>query len=265
MEFKKNFKLTLRIAKTELKTMFYSPVAWLVILIFVCQVGYAYTGVLEALFKSMERHGSVWSVSIQIFGMTMTSITSPIQQYIYLYIPLVTMGLMSREFASGSIKLLYSSPVKNSSIILGKFLAMAVYGLALMGILIVLATFTAMVTPNFDYPMVFVSFLGLYLLILAYSSIGLFMSTMTKYPVVAAIGTLAVLGVLNNIGSISSSIPVINDIVYWLELSGRSHVFLEGLLASENLIYFIIVITLFIVLSILCQKVFELQNIVLLF
>ena len=43
------------------------------------------------------------------------------------------MGLMSREFGSGSIKLLYSSPITNTQIVLGKFLAMMVYGLCMMG------------------------------------------------------------------------------------------------------------------------------------
>ena len=39
-----------------------------------------------------------------------------IQETIYLYIPLLTMNLMSREYSSGSIKLLYSSPVSLSLI-----------------------------------------------------------------------------------------------------------------------------------------------------
>ena len=45
--------------------------------------------------------------------------------------PLLTMGLMSREFSSRSIKLLYSSPVTSSQIVMGKFLAMMAYGLVL--------------------------------------------------------------------------------------------------------------------------------------
>ena len=55
--------------------------------------------------------------------------------YLYLYIPLLTMGLMSREFSSGSIKLLYSSPVRASQIVAGKFLSVMVYGAVLMGVI----------------------------------------------------------------------------------------------------------------------------------
>ena len=181
----------MRIAKIELNTMFYSPVAWLLLLVFAVQVGYSFVSVLGGILDSMDLGRETWSVSQQIFGKSMSSIMPGIQRYIYLYIPLITMGLMSREYASGSIKLLYSSPIKNSSIILGKFLSMVVYGGVLIGIIALFSVFTHIFTPHFDYKIVVVALLGLYLLILAYSAIGIFFSSLTKYQVVAAIGTLA--------------------------------------------------------------------------
>ena len=198
-----NFNQTMRIAKIELNTMFYSPVAWLLLLVFAVQVGYSFVSVLGGILDSMDLGRETWSVSQQIFGQSMSSIMPGIQKYIYLYIPLVTMGLMSREYASGSIKLLYSSPIKNSSIILGKFLSMVVYGGVLIGIIVLFSVFTHIFTPHFDYKIVVVALLGLYLLILAYSAIGIFFSSLTKYQVVAAIGTLAALAFLNNVSDIS--------------------------------------------------------------
>ena len=150
----------MRVAKIELNTMFYSPVAWLLLLVFAVQVGYSFVDVLGGILDSADLGRSSWSVSQQVFGKSMSSIMPGIQRYIYLYIPLLTMGLMSREYASGSIKLLYSSPVKNSSIILGKFLSMVVYGGVLIGIIALFALFTFIFTPNFDYPIVLVGLLG---------------------------------------------------------------------------------------------------------
>ena len=60
--------------------------------------------------------------------------------------------------------------------------------------------FSWLTVENFQISMLLVGMLGIYLLILAYSAIGLFMSTLTAYQVVAAVGTLAVLAVLNFIG-----------------------------------------------------------------
>ena len=240
----------MRIAKIELNTMFYSPVAWLLLLVFAVQVGYSFVEVLGGILDSADLGRTSWSVSQQVFGKSMSSILPGIQRYIYLYIPLVTMGLMSREYASGSIKLLYSSPIKNSSIILGKFLSMVVYGGVLIGIIAMFSIFTHIFTPHFDYKIVVVALLGLYLLILAYSAIGIFFSSLTKYQVVAAIGTLAALAFLNNVSSIGLKSDIVRDITYWLDLSGKSRSFLSGMFASQDFFYFIIVIILFLSLSI---------------
>ena len=240
----------MRIAKIELNTMFYSPVAWLLLLVFAVQVGYSFVSVLGGILDSADLGRTAWSVSQQVFGKSMSSVLPGIQRYIYLYIPLVTMGLMSREYASGSIKLLYSSPIKNSSIILGKFLSMVVYGGVLIGIIALFSIFTHIFTPHYDYKIVVVSLLGLYLLILAYSAIGIFFSSLTKYQVVAAIGTLAALAFLNNVSNIGGKSDIIRDITYWLDLSGKSHSFLSGMFASQDFLYFIIVIALFLSLSI---------------
>ena len=102
-----------------------------------------------------------------------------LQEYLYLYIPLLTMGLMSGELSSGSIKLLYSSPVRNSQIILGKYLSMLVYGLVLIGIICVYVIYSAFVVKQLDVSMVLTGLLGIYLLICAYAAIGLFMSSIT--------------------------------------------------------------------------------------
>ena len=92
--------------------------------------------------------------------------------------------------------------------------------------------------------------LSSYLLILAYSAIGLFMSTLTAYQVVAAIGTLAVLAVLNFIGDVGQGIDFVRDITFWLSIYGRSTSFIDGLLPSADVMYFLIVIGLFLALSI---------------
>lgn len=127
---------------------------------------------------------------------------------------------------------------------------MVVYGGVLIGIIALFALFTFIFTPNFDYPMVLVGLLGLYLLILAYSAIGIFFSSLTKYQVVAAIGTLAALAFLNNVSDIGRKSDFIRDITYWLDLSGKSRSFLTGIFSSQDFFYFIIVIVLFLSLSI---------------
>ena len=61
---------------------------------------------------------------------------------------------MSREFSSGSIKLLYSSPITSTQIVLGKFLSMMFYGLIMLAIVTVYVVFYMFIIKDFDYPVV---------------------------------------------------------------------------------------------------------------
>lgn len=251
MKWNNSIRQTLRVAGIELSSMFYSPVAWLVLVIFALLIGYDYANVFSDQIRAQMLGRGLWSASISIYNSWMTGILKPILRNLYLYIPLITMGLMSREYQSGSIRLLYSSPIKNSSIIWGKYLAMMCYGAALLGIIGLNVLVSWLTVENFQWQMLLIAMLGIYLLILAYSAIGLFMSTLTAYQVVAAVGTLAVLAVLNFIGDVGQGIDFVRDITYWLSIYGRSASFIEGLLPSADVMYFLIVIGLFLSLSVL--------------
>ena len=145
----KTLSMIYKISKTELQTLFYSPIAWLIIVIFTFQTSMGFSGVMGDLVKSQELGYGLQSVTKNIFGGWM-GLFSTVQQYLYLYIPLLTMGLMSREFSSGEVKLLYSSPVTNTHIVLGKFLAMMVFALVLVGILLVYVIFGMCTVESFD-------------------------------------------------------------------------------------------------------------------
>lgn len=240
-----------KIAKTELQTLFYSPVAWLVIVIFIFQTGMTFTNMVDGLVRNQSLGYGVTAATFNIFANPWGGVFPAIQGYLFLYIPLLTMGLMSREFGSGSIKLLYSSPVTNIQIILGKFLAMMIYGLVLVALVLIFVIFGAFSIKNFDFPLILTGLLGIYLLICAYAAIGLFMSSLTSYQVVAAMLTLAMLGALNYVKDMWQDIEFVRDITYWLSISGRASEFVRGLICSEDLLYFIIVVTMFLALAII--------------
>jgi len=243
-----------KIAKTELQTLFYSPIAWLILIVFTIQASISFTNVYEAHVTANELGRNLANISMGLFADPYRGFFTQIQQYLYLYIPLLTMGLMSRELSSGSIKLLYSSPVTNSQIILGKYLSMVIYALGLSLIMFVFILYSGLTVQNFDFPGVLSGLLGLFLLICAYASIGLFMSSLTSYQVVAAIGTFALLAVLNMVGGLWQDIALIRDITYWLSIGGRANEFIRGLICSEDVLYFLIVVALFLTLSILRLK-----------
>lgn len=240
----------LRIMKTELEVLLFSPVAWILLVIFAIQTGVEFCDIYADQLRRIALGYNLYDLTIFMFG-GYGGIYASILTGLYLYIPLLTMNLVSRELNSGSIKLLYSSPVSNFQIIMGKYLSVVVSGLILVGILLLPTLFTVFTIKSPDIPTILTALLGVYLTICAYGAIGLFMSTTTKYPVVAVVGTLIILSIFNFIGDFGQEYDFVRDITYWLSIRGRSETFLEGMICTTDILYFLLVIVLFISLSII--------------
>lgn len=245
-------KKTFRIAKNELRTLFYSPIAWFLLIVFIFDYGQIYTNGLNR-FKTTQDLGGpllkyIKNITQNILGVNSGLLAQALQR-IFLYIPLITMGLMSRETSSGTIKLLYSSPVKIRQIVFGKYLAMVLFSLvmvAILGIFVVCGVFNI---ENIDAGPLFGGLLGIFLMLSVYSAIGLFMSCLTTYQVVAAVSTLVMLAFLSYIGTVWQDIDFVRDLTFFLSISGRASHMMIGLLTTKDILYFLLITGMFLALT----------------
>ena len=250
-------KMIYKIAKTELMMLFFSPIAWFLMIVFFIQCGYLYSNILESNARVQELGGYnlmyLYNLTERFF-LGNSGLFGSVMQNLYLYIPLLTMSLISREMNSGTIKLLYSSPIKVWYIVLGKYVAMMVYSMVMLAIISVFV-FSGMIhIQHAEISMLFSAFLGFYLVLLAYSAIGLFMSTLTTYQVVAAISTFVMIGALSYVGNLWQDIPFVRDLTYFLSINGRAGKMLSGLITTNDVIYFFVVVYIFLGFSILKLK-----------
>jgi ABC-2 type transport system permease protein len=246
-------KTIYKVARTELALLFYSPIAWFLLVAFTFQCGLTYTTLLDNYLTMQDIGGYnlkfLTFLTRKLFGPPY-SLFPGMAGKLYLYLPLLTMGLMSREINSGTIKLLYSSPVKVREIIFGKFGAMMVYNLLLVAILALLAVTGIFNIRAADTGMMMAGLLGMYLLLCTYAAIGLFMSCLTSYQVVAALSTLVLLGVLSYIGSMWQDIDFVRDLAYFLSINGRAEHMFGGLITTKDVLYFVLISAVFLVFSI---------------
>lgn len=240
-------KTTFYIARTEIQKLFFSPVPWLILIIFTLQVAFAFDGIWSGFLRSLALGYKLNSITFSSFADPMRGgIFHTISSYLYLYIPLLTMGIMSRDLSSGSIKQLYSSPITNMQIIMGKYLSLVFFSFTLIVITGVFAAYGAATIDHIDIGIIYAGLLGLFLLLCTYCAIGLFMSSLTTYSVVAAMLTLGLLFILNSVGTVGLEYEFIRDITYWLSIQSKSVPFLYGLIASKNVLYFLLVTAMFI-------------------
>ena len=233
-------KTITRIARTELASLFFSPIAWFILVVFSVITGYGFWDLLQSVA------GHEYDISVTQLLFMDSGLFSKISSSLYIYIPLLTMGLISSEVSSGSIKLPYSSPITSFEFVAGKYLASITFGLTLLIVPVIAIVYSAAVVPHFDLPAVLTGLFGLWLLICTYCAVGLFMSSLTSYQVVAALYTFIALAAMRYVGSIGQDVDWISEITYWLSLNGRAEYMFAGALRSVDVAYFIIIIALFV-------------------
>ena len=111
-------KTIYKIARLELSYLFYSPVAWLLLVCLVFVSSSMFTGFLEkmAQYQNMGA-GNFYALSESIFYELGNGLWRTVKLMLYFAMPLLTMGLISQEFNRGSIKLLFSAPISSYHIV----------------------------------------------------------------------------------------------------------------------------------------------------
>src|SRR5690349_7768387 len=117
-------KIILRIAQAELRYLFQSPIAWVIMICYLVLgsmkflaplVGFSREQAVEML-NNPNWAGFRRSLTVGVFGNALEVMSA----HLYLFIPLLTMGVIGREISSGSIALLRSSPIRTREVVMGK-------------------------------------------------------------------------------------------------------------------------------------------------
>lgn len=254
-------KLIYKIALNEIRNLFYSPVAWFLGIAFwiLCALGYTDGLSRMANFQEIQTQNNP---AFEGFGASLTdiillsgSLFSSVKNNLYFFLPLLTMGLIGRELNSGSIKLLYSSPIKPLHIVLGKYLAIVLYCLCLLAMLSIFLLSSLFSIAHVDGGLVISALIGLFLLICAYAAIGIFMSSLSTYQIVSGVATFLLIFVLTMIGSLWQQYDFVRDLTYFLSMAGRTERMLKGLVTTSDVLYFLLIIGMF-----LCFTYFKVKG-----
>jgi ABC-2 type transport system permease protein len=158
-------------------------------------------------------------------------------------VPLVTMRSLAGEKGSGTLELLITMPVRDSEVILGKYLAALTMVLMLLAATL-LYPILMYVKPwhlgALDWGPVWSGYLGLLLFSLAAVAIGMLFSSLTESDIVSFFATAATLVILYAIGLVVSIWPgIIADIVGFFSFHTRVSPFTRGLIDTRAIVYFL--------------------------
>lgn len=251
-------KMIRKIALAELRHLFYSPVAWFVVMLFYCLASIPFFEWLDRMAMTLDTGKELipgflgWQDGIYK-NMRVSGFVGMFR-YLYMFLPLLTMGLMNREHISGSIKLLYAAPVKNREIILGKYLGLVCFNVVLLSGIALLLFTGYIVTENIPLLAIMSTLLGMFLLVNTYAAIGLFVSCLTKYQIVAAVLTFVLFYIMNALSGIGQQYDLIRDITYYLSFGSKASSFFSGLISTKDILYYLLIITLFLIFAMIKTK-----------
>jgi ABC-2 type transport system permease protein len=165
-----------------------------------------------------------------------------------LVVPLLTMRLVSEERRNRTLPLLFSAPISMTEIVLGKYVGVLLF-LLLAAAMIALMPLSLLLGGTLDFGLLGSALLGLVLALAAFAAIGLFMSTLTQYPAVAAIGGFALL-LLFWILDTSGQGDTHNNALAYLSIFNHYQPFLRGVFDTGDAVYYALLVTAFLGLSI---------------
>ena len=233
------------IALRELRSMFLSPLAWTVLAVTQLVLAWSFFTQIDFFFSIQSQLATVPNAP----GVTDLVVmpTFEIASIILLMVtPLLTMRLISEERRNGSIALLLSSPLSMTQIVLGKFIGIVLFMLIFI-IMLSLMPLSLLMGTELDLGKLAAGMFALLLLLSAFSAAGLYLSSLTNNPVVAAISSF---GLLLLLWIISSNAGDTSNTLSQLSLLSHFAPMLRGLINTADVAYFILFIATFLLLTI---------------
>ncbi len=234
------------IVRKELKSMFASPLGWAIMAILSFIFGLYFTNsvgnyfdVMSGAIRPAEREGVTAFVGKALYGLA---------SFIMLFsVPLLSMRLISEERRSQTLPFLFSAPLSITEIVLGKFVGLVVF---LSLVIFYLAAMMSMLNlwAEIDFGFIVANTIGLVLLVASFSALGLYFSSLTSQPVVAAILTFIALFALMILDRFLAGDP--SNTVSYLSLMRHFQSFSRGLIDTADVAYFVLFITTFLVLTV---------------
>jgi len=238
--------MIINVARKELKSFFASPMGWIILSVLMGALGFLY-------LEGVNNYFAVMSGAIR--PAERVGVTIHVGEIVYrdasflmlIAVPMLSMRLISEERRGQTLPFLISAPISLTEIVLGKFLGLVIYlGILVFYIFVMLSTLNFWADIDFGY--LIGNSLGLFLLIASFSALGIYFSSLTNQPIIAAILCFITLFALMKLGQYFASDP--NHWFGYISFTNHFQSFSRGVLDSSDIIYFILFIVTFLTLTI---------------
>jgi len=231
----------LSIWQREIKSYFVSPIAYVVLTVFLFLSGFFFFSIFTAVVQStlMQSQLGQGAQPVDVPGIVSRSLFQTTSVVLLFMIPMLTMGLFAEEKKRGTIELLLTSPVSNCQAIMGKYLASLTF-LVVMFLSSMVTISALFIYGRPEWKTIMSGYLGMFLYGAALLAVGLFISTLTENQIVAVVITFGVSLVLWLFDAFSASAEgVTKDVVSYLSVISHLDDFIKGVIDTSHVVYYV--------------------------
>lgn len=218
-------KNVLAIAERELRAYFASPLAYVIIALFLAMSGFLFGAILNAT-REASLSGLIQNVSV-----------------LFLFIvPAISMRLLAEEVRTGTVELLLTNPVQEWEVVIGKFLG----ALALMIVMLILTLLYPaflFIFGNPDRGPILTGYLGVVLQAASFLAVGLWASSLTQNQIIAAVlafGLLLILWLSDSLGQFLGG--TVGTIVSYISVNNHFSDFPRGVINTKDVIFYLTIV-----------------------
>jgi len=227
------------IIRKELSVLFNSPLAWILLALIQFVLVWAFLGRLDAflelqpqLLQIANPPGITEIIIVPVFAMAAI--------LLLMITPILSMRFLAEERRNHTLTLLISAPIAMTDIVMGKFLGLMIFFCVVIALIVALCL-TLLMGGALDFGLLLSNTLGLFLVAASFSALGLYISSLTAQPVIAAVGAL---GVLLGLWVIDLAAGESHELLKHFER------FNQGLLDTFSIAYFVLFVATFLILTI---------------
>lgn len=238
------------IAARELRSLFLSPLAWTIIAVVHFILAWLFAVGLQDFLINQQQRLHLYSMPLGVTDFVVVPTYHAAAFIMMFTIPLITMRVISEEKRSNSLALLFSAPLSMTEIVIGKYLGVIGF-LGITMLVFTIMPLSLLFAGSLDWGLFASAFLGTFLMVSACAAIGVFMSSLTKQPTIAAMstfGAILLLWILYMAGS-NAGTETFNFFAY-ISMLEHLQQFERGIFSTSDFVYYLLVITIFIVASI---------------
>lgn len=235
-----------QIIRKEWAILFASYIGWGMLAIFALVMGVLYTQSLSEYMQVMLGHVP----TVEQIGLTKyigANLFGAASYLMLIFIPLLSMRLLAEEQKNLTMAFMLSAPISLSEIVLGKFFSLISFLMLMLAyLLLIISVLNSWTDIDFGY--VFANMLGLTMLITSFSAISLFVSSLTRQPILAATLSFLVLILFLFLEQIVAQQT--HTIWAYLSMMQRYKSFALGLLSTADIAYYLLVTGVFLYLTV---------------